>query len=508
MAFSGDPQAPADGWARVREWLNEATFAGRDAGPVPEDIRDLVRSWGLDLPEDPARACLDLQALIWPLADTTRPDRIPEGSIPDPPPPACLWTEDQIRGIRRVLAVPGCPGLPELAWLLQRSGRPFPEPVFDDLIRALDDAPQDWRLIDGLLPPRATWLATHHPALRVLDPFGPPSADIRPGWPLAAYLDRWTRKSPEAASQWIIREAGRLPSSLAKDWLEAGGTGIPPDVIPAIEAFQAAHGQVADAWALRARAGDTGLIRSVAERVRPMVSIRDGNLHLDLPPSGPAWLWPGMPWIPSGFRRKAAFCSLVACLPPGAWPEWTLWPFDTFVAAAFRSSDAGLWAEALQAQAVTFMEPGLSLAWLENRFNHPDLKVPGLETSLTRDLPSSRLAPVVETAIRNDRYRIFLDSPVGRALLSPGLYWTAGLQDAVLQALQVRPALAWEGAGHEPFVRALAWRGHLGSWLRRFRSGGVRGDIPEPLANRMPEVRDIIQMRKTLVDLLPPASPE
>ncbi|MBK7344634.1 MAG: hypothetical protein IPJ06_16995 [Saprospiraceae bacterium] len=82
--------------------------------------------------------------------------------------------------------------------------------------------------------------------------------------------------------------------------------------------------------------------------------------------------------------------------------------------------------------------------------------------------------------------------------MSPHLYWTESLLEAVLQSFQVRPALSFEAATDEAFVIALAWRGSLGGLLRRVQGDNLRQAFAGPFARLLPYILEVINSRKAI----------
>ena len=143
-------------------------------------------------------------------------------------------------------------------------------------------------------------------------------------------------------------------------------------------------------------------------------------------------------------------------------------------------------------------DPEWCLAFLNHHLDQPEVPLDGPALPLTRHIPSTRLAPLLESRIRQSRFQLWLDRPEGQLLMSPGLFWTESLLEAVLHAFQMRPALAYEAAVSESMMTALAWRSHLGGMLRRSAGNGLLQSLPGPLSRLAAYIQEVIQLRKDL----------
>ncbi len=489
------------GWQELISWLEEATLWGTIAKPMPQSVKDIARQLDVTLSDDPTLAFLELMALTYPLELGAR--EIPlsgHQELIGRPAPVRQWSVQQVNVLNRILTYPKSPGLKEASWLLQRNEWPWPEATIPALLDLVDQHPDLWAVIGEAWPPLAQWLAHQLGSKSSSFPIGPPdprTVALR-DWPV--YLYRWFQHQPESALEWMLAHHQEVPEETWEPWLECYGSAIPEGILPLLIVqtpfVVSAH---LTPW-LRARvlSGDTVLIQEVMDRVRPKINLHEDTFELVLPPGGPEWWWTGMPGQTDGFRRKSAFIQLVSCLPPDTWTAWFERSPDDLMARFFSSPDAATLVPAVYLQLKSFPAPQWCLSFLNQRLQFPEMQLPGLESNLTRHIPSPDLATLVEAHIRTARYQLIPGSPAWNLLLSPHLYWTESLLEAVIQAFQQRPALAYEAAIDESFFTALAWRGSLGGLIRRAQRDGMRQVFPAPFSRLAPHILEVMECRKAL----------
>lgn len=468
---------------------------------MPESVKQIARQLEVTLAEDPAEAYLEWMALTHPLELGAR-EFIVSGQqeMIGRPPPERQWSPQQVHILSHILTIPDTPGLKEAAWLLHRNAWHWPEACIPALLDLVDQQPALWSVIGDGWPPLTQWLDHQLGNKPSLFPKGPPDprkVAIR-DWPV--YLYRWLHLAPEPALHWLLEHHQEVPEETWETWLELYGAALPVALLPLLIARTPSpdSGRIMPWLRARTRTGDTALIQEVMNRIQPMIRLQKNSLELILPPGGPDWWWTGMPEPPTGFRRKSAFTQMISCLPPDCWTSWFSGSPDELMGQIFSSPDASTLVPAVYLQLTNFPDPEWCLSFLQHRLASPEVELPGSEVTLTRYIPSTDLASLVDAHIRASRYQLIPGSPVWHVLLSPHLFWTEPLLEAVIHAFQQRPALAYEAAVDEAFFNALAWRGSLGGLLRRSLRDGFRQVFPAPFSRLAPHILEVVECRKAL----------
>ncbi|MCB0694170.1 MAG: hypothetical protein H6568_13575 [Lewinellaceae bacterium] len=488
-------------WTPLLHWIDQAMLDGVALHPMPASIRHQLEAWGMPLSEDPVDAFHEALALVMPLYHSRPASQMTDGpAMEQRPPPTRDWTTAQEDSISRILKVQGMPGATEAAWLIQRNGWHWPESAVSALLAHLQDHPRDWPTLGRHLPPLAAWLTrqlTGHPWAY---PEGPPDRRQIGFTPMLTYLFRWIQLTPDPALTWLADHHAELDNELWEAFLDQFHDLLPAESLDLLRRrTDLAPADRRIRWLqTRARLGDPGLLEEVMDRIGAMWRMEGGMPSLVLPKAGPAWEWSGSIPPNGSFNRTTALYDLASCLPPNYWTSRTGMTPDTFLDAIFRSDQQRIWVNLVYHQLGSMPDPDWCLAFLGHHLAHPEIVLDGPVVPLARYIPSTRLAPLLESRIRLSRFQLWLDRPEGQLLVSPGLFWTEGLLETVFHAFQMRPALAYEAAVSEAFMTALAWRSHLGGMLRRSSGRGLQQSLPGPLSRLAPDILQVILLRQDL----------
>lgn len=402
------------------------------------------------------------------------------------------WTTVRLIAFRDMLVTEGQWGWVEAAALLRRNGLQVPRALLPLVLEHLRSRPALFTGIAALLPPETMEMARRDGQLSWMYPVGPPAGSRSFEW----HLLHWWWQAPEVAEVWWLSDTSSAAMSQRLAFIRAFGQRLPPQALPALQAWPVAEG----AWpprevvTVRSRLGDTALRQQLRERVAQVLTLQSGVLRVSLLPAEQLWTGLGHWDDPDGGRRLA-FQELAAALPLGEWVAGM--DARELLQRAFASPDAEVLVPALARQLGQYPEPAFRLYWLERVLaeNHA---LDAAARELARGLPHQELSRVLHRYMLRPDVTL-LPQQLGCDLLcTPGFFWSEELTQGVVHLLKRLPAMIPALVRYPPFMEAMFARGHLGYWSRQLYAAPPFKDLPAGLREEQERIQPIVERRSAL----------